>query len=257
MNNIKLYFIFNKDRLIVKMNDDNISLPSDNDIKSLSLDSNTLSFLTTKDNTDYFFGRIDLDLDITDEFKFYELRVLISLVDNSTFNLASKAFHLLHWNNTYKYCSKCGTLIDAKKEDPSKTCSKCGFTGYPKISPAIITAVTKDDKLLLAHNTTFPKEFYSVLAGFVEPGETFEDCVAREVYEEVGIQVKNIKYFGSQPWPFPDSLMVAFTCEYAGGDLKVDGAEIDDAAFYKVEDFPNLPLPGSIARRLINWFINK
>lgn len=257
MNRIKLYFIFNNDRLLVKINHDNIYLPTDNDIKSLSVDSKNLFFLTTKDDTDYFFGRIDLDLGITNEFKFYKLRVLISLMDNPTFNLAARAFHLLQWNDTYKYCSKCGTLIDAKKDDLTKTCHKCGFTSYPKISPAIITAVTKDDQLLLAHNTTFPKEFYSVLAGFVEPGETFEDCVAREVYEEVGIQVKNIKYFGSQPWPFPDSLMVAFTCEYAGGNLKVDGVEIDDAAFYKIEDFPKLPLPGSIARRLVNWFINK
>lgn len=255
--NSKLCFVFNNDKLLVKMDNGRIVIPNDNDVSTLSIDLNNLNFLMTEDNKDFFYGEVHTSLPEACEFKFYKLRILINLLDNSLFNLAAKAFHLLKWNDTYKYCNKCGTLLKDKEDETAKICPNCGFITYPRISPAIITAVVKDDKLLLAHNTNFPKDMYSVLAGFVEPGETFEDCVRREVFEEVGINVKNIKYFGSQPWPFPDSLMIAFTCEYADGELKVDGVEIDDASFYGIDEFPNLPSGGSIARRLIDWFINK
>lgn len=255
MNN-KLYFVFNNDQLLAKIEDGHVLMPTDNDLKTLDITLDNLCFLTSKDNKDFLFGEVHTSLSETSNFKFYKLRLLISLMDNAFFNLAAKAFHLITWSSTYKYCSKCGTLVEDKEDEIAKICPKCGFITYPRISPAIITAVIKDNKLLLAHNTNFPKDMYSVIAGFIEPGETFEDCVRREVFEEIGINVKNIKYFGSQPWPFPDSLMVAFTCEYDSGAVKVDGIEIDDACFYSVEEFPNLPLGGSIARRLIDWFVN-
>jgi NAD+ diphosphatase len=122
------------------------------------------------------------------------------------------------------------------------------------VSPAIIVAVVKDRQLLLAHSTRFTAKFYSVLAGFVEPGETLEDCVQREVFEEVGVRVRNIRYFGSQPWPFPDSLMVAFTAEYAGGEIRVDPVEIADAGWFSAGALPAIPPRISIARQLIDWF---
>ncbi|QGU94535.1 NAD(+) diphosphatase [Clostridium bovifaecis] len=255
MNKNKLCFIFHNDELLIKEKDGNIVIPNAIDVQALGICLSNLDLLTIKDTTDFLFGELHISLTEIAEFKFYKLRVLITAIDNPTFNLAAKAFHLLKWDNTYKYCSKCGTLVEDKKDERAKICPKCGLISYPRISPAIITAVTKNDKLLLAHNANFPKGTYSVIAGFAEPGETFEDCVAREVFEEVGVHVKNIRYFGSQPWPFPDSLMVAFTCEYASGEIKVDGIEIDDASFYGAEDLPTLPLGGSIARRLIDWFI--
>jgi len=255
MNN-KLYFVFNNDELLAKIEDGHVLMPNGNDLKTLDITLDNLCFLTSKDNKDFLFGEVHTSFSKTCEFKFYKLRILISLMDNAFFNLAAKAFHLLKWSSTYKYCSKCGTLVKDKEDEIAKVCANCGFITYPRISPAIITAVIKDNKLLLAHNTNFPKDMYSVIAGFIEPGETFEDCVRREVFEEIGINVKNIRYFGSQPWPFPDSLMVAFTCEYDSGEVKVDGIEIDYASFYSVDEFPNLPLGGSIARRLIDWFVN-
>jgi NAD+ diphosphatase len=256
MNKNKFCFVFNNDQLLVKIKDDNIVIPSEDDIKALGIDLSKLDYLTSKDDNDFFFGEVDTVLTEINEFKFYNLRVLISSMDTSLFSLVTRALHLIKWNNTYKYCSRCGTLAKDKEDELAKICPKCGYISFPRISPAIITAVVKDDKLLLAHNSNFPKDMYSVLAGFVEPGEGFEDCVSREVFEEVGIKVKNIKYFGSQPWPFPDSLMVGFTCEYDSGEIKVDGVEIDHAAFYSLEELPNIPSGGSIAKKLIDWFVD-
>jgi NAD+ diphosphatase len=121
------------------------------------------------------------------------------------------------------------------------------------VSPAIV-AVVRGRQILLAHAHRFPAKFYSVLAGFAEPGESLEQCVQREVFEEVGLQVKNIRYFGSQPWPFPDSLMVAFTADYAGGEIRIDPTEISAAGWFAADGLPEVPPPISIARRLIDWF---
>ena len=131
------------------------------------------------------------------------------------------------------------------------------IVSFPRISPAIIVLVERDGKALLARSPRFKEGLFSTLAGFVEPGETLEDAVRREVKEEAGIDVKNIRYFGSQPWPFPDSLMVGFTAEYAGGEIKIDDNEILDARWFSAEDMPEIPGKISIARALIDYFLEK
>ena len=128
---------------------------------------------------------------------------------------------------------------------------------HPRVSPAIIVAVVKERQLLLAHATRFPAKFYSVLAGFVEPGETLEDCVRREVFEETGVQVRNIRYFGSQPWPYPDSLMIGFTAAWADGEIAIDNDEITEAKWFTADDLPKIPDRVSIARSLIDGYIEK
>jgi NAD+ diphosphatase len=137
-------------------------------------------------------------------------------------------------------------------------CPACGLSSYPRLAPAIIIAVVRrtdnGPRLLLARNHRFPPGRYSVVAGFVEPGESLEECAEREVLEEVGIRIANLRYFGSQPWPFPHSLMVAFTAEYAGGAITLDGSEIADAGWFAADALPQLPPRMSIARRLIDWF---
>ena len=126
---------------------------------------------------------------------------------------------------------------------------------FPRLAPAVIVAVTKGDKILLAHSSEWRGKLYSVLAGFVEPGETFEECVEREIMEEVGIKVKNIRYFGSRPWPFPHSLMVGFTAEYESGEITIDQVEITDAQWFTSDNLPLVPGKISIARQLIDWFV--
>ena len=137
------------------------------------------------------------------------------------------------------------------------SCAACGIHFYPRISPAVIVAVVRDGRILLAHAQRFPSAFFSVLAGFVEAGETFEECVRREIREEAGIEVEDIRYFGSQPWPFPNTLMVGFTAGYAGGDLVIEEKELVRAAWFDPEEVRRLQIPrgGTIARRLIDWFL--
>lgn len=133
-------------------------------------------------------------------------------------------------------------------------CSNCGYMQYPRVSPAIICAVVRNDEILLARSSRFKGGFYSVLAGFVEPGETLEQCVKREIMEEVGTEVTNIRYFGSQSWPFPNSLMIGFTAEWKSGTIKIDDDEIIEAGWFSADNIPNVPRGFTISGRLIEWF---
>jgi NAD+ diphosphatase len=164
---------------------------------------------------------------------------------------------LIRWDRGHKFCGQCGKLTESKKDERAKICPSCGLSAYPRLSPAVIVAVVKGDRLLLGTSKRFRADFWSVLAGFVEPGETLEECVVREVREEVGILVENVHYFGSQPWPFPDSLMVGFTAEYAAGEITVDQTELTDANWFTADDLPRIPPKVSIARRLIDWFVER
>jgi NAD+ diphosphatase len=169
--------------------------------------------------------------------------------------VASRALELLTWDEQSRFCGKCGRETGHKVGERAKECPACGLVRYPRISPAVIVAIIKDKKILLAHKKNSPLPFHSVLAGFVEAGESLETCVKREVFEEVGLEVANIRYFGSQPWPFPDSLMIAFTATHAGGDIEIDNDEIEHAAWYGPKDLPPVPPNGTVSRRLIDWFI--
>lgn len=195
--------------------------------------------------------RIPQGLDLKD------LRTLFSQLGEVSFAVAERAVHLTHWDEASRYCGRCGHSLKFRKAERAKECPECGHLDFPRISPAIIVAIEREGKLLLARATRFVEPFFSVLAGFVEPGENLEEAVHREVREEVGIEVKDVRYFGSQPWPFPDSLMVGFTATYARGEIRIDGQEIVEAGWF---DAGNLPprVPGtiSIARRLIDWFVS-
>jgi NAD+ diphosphatase len=193
---------------------------------------------------------------------FMGLRQLFGLLDETCIWLAGRAFQIIDWDRTSQYCGQCGAPNTQLDHERAKKCLHCGHIKYPRISPAIIVRVERHDpdgaKILLANGRRFrSSKVYSVLAGFVEPGETLEECVQREICEEVGITVKNIRYFGSQPWPFPDSLMIAFTAEYASGEITLEEAEIADANWFKPDELPNIPPPLSIARRLIDNFVTQ
>ncbi len=187
------------------------------------------------------------------------LRDLWHIHGDEVFASAGRALQFSEWFGNVKLCSHCGGKIKPSENDYGRVCENCGSVFYVPVSPAIIVAVEHDDKLLLAHNTAWPDERYSVIAGFVEPGETLEDTVRREVYEEVMINVDGIKYFASQSWPFPHSLMLGFTARYSSGKIKPDGTEIASAGFYSPEEIMrmNIPDKASIARRLIDDFLSR
>jgi NAD+ diphosphatase len=195
--------------------------------------------------------------DLSEKTCFVGLRELSGILGETLAALAGKAVHIMEWDKNTVYCGRCGTETSLKDNERAKQCPECGFTSFPKISPAIIVMIEKEDKLLLARSPHFPAGRYSIIAGFVEPGESIEQAVVREVMEEVGINIKNINYFGSQPWPFPDSLMIGFTAEHAEGDIKVDGVEIEDAGWYTKDEIPNIPGTDSISGQLIGYFIER
>jgi NAD+ diphosphatase len=179
------------------------------------------------------------------------LRSLFFALPEPLLALAARAFQIADWDRSHRYCGRCGTPTREKPGERAKECPACGQVAFPRVSPAMMVLVTRGRELLLARANRFPTAMYSALAGFVEPGETIEDCIHREVREEVGVEVANIAYFASQAWAFPHSLMIAFTAEYAGGDLVPDATEIAEAHWFACDAMPALPPSVSIARKLI------
>jgi NAD+ diphosphatase len=181
------------------------------------------------------------------------LHQLWGAVDDRTWMLAGRAVQLVEWARTHRFCGRCATPTELVPGERSRRCPACGLPAFPRLSPAMITLVERNDgRALLARGTNFPRGMFSCLAGFVEPGETLEEAVHREVHEEVGLELGALRYYGSQPWPFPHSLMVGFFAEYRGGDLRLDETEIAEADWFAPDELPMLPGRISIARRLID-----
>lgn len=183
---------------------------------------------------------------------FAGLRSLLQLLSEEAASLAGRSCQLVHWDATHRFCGRCGTPTRPAEGETAKECPRCGLLSFPRISPAIIVAVVQGSRILLVQTHRHTGGVYSNVAGFVEPGETLEEAVERELDEEVGIRVRDIRYHASQPWPFPHSLMVGFSAEYAGGDLRICEKEIVDARWFDADDLPPIPGPHTIARRLID-----
>ncbi|MBK6807247.1 MAG: NAD(+) diphosphatase [Betaproteobacteria bacterium] len=171
--------------------------------------------------------------------------------------IAARAFQIADWDRSHRYCGRCGARTRDGDGERAKECPSCGLVAYPRVSPAMMALVTRGRELLLARSARFASGVYSALAGFVEPGETIEDCIRREVREEVGVEVGEPVYFASQSWAFPHSLMIAYTVEYAGGEIRLDDPEIEDARWFALDALPKLPPSVSIARRLIDATVER
>lgn len=206
-----------------------------------------------------FSAEVDAAISLGDGWTVDNLRTLYASLGDAWFQLAGRAVQIMEWDRTHQFCGRCGAPMEPVANERAKRCTVCGLSNYPRLSPAIIIAVTREiegeKRILLARNHRFPAGRYSVLAGFVEPGESLEECAAREVEEEVGIKIGNIRYFASQPWPFPNSLMLGFTADYISGDFNLEDAEIAEAGWFGVNNLPNLPQKPSIARQLIDAFV--
>ncbi|EOI5778900.1 NAD(+) diphosphatase [Cronobacter malonaticus] len=182
-----------------------------------------------------------------------EMSSVRQLIDHDAglFQLAGRGVQLAEFYRSHKYCGYCGHEMHPSKTEWAMLCGHCRERYYPQIAPCIIVAIRRDDKILLAQHTRHRNGVYTVLAGFVEVGETLEQAVAREVMEESNIRIKNLRYVTSQPWPFPQSLMTAFTADYDSGEIQIDTKELIDAGWYRYDELPLLPAPGTVARRLI------
>ena len=180
------------------------------------------------------------------------LRALYGRLDDDLFALAGRALQYVDWDRTHQYCGRCGTPTQHRRNERARECPACDLIVYPRIAPAVMCLIRRGRSILLARSPRFAPGMYSALAGFVEPGESLEQCLAREVLEETGIRIANARYFASQPWPFPHSLMIAFLADYAGGEIRPAPDEIEDAQWFDIDALPKLPNRISIARRLID-----
>jgi len=180
------------------------------------------------------------------------LRQWFGELNDTDLSIAMRAIQLLEWDRTHRFCGACGTRTDHMPGERARRCPSCGLSTYPRIAPAMMVMVTRGRQMLMGRGLHFPPGRYSALAGFVEAGETIEQAVVREVREEVGLEIRNLRYFGSQSWPFPHSLMIAFRAEWASGDIRVDPNELADAQWFEPEALPNIPPRLSIARALID-----
>jgi NAD+ diphosphatase len=191
-----------------------------------------------------------------DDAMYVDLMRLFGEADEPTWAAAGRAVQLVEWARNHRYCGRCGGATEESPGERARRCPACGLLAFPRLAPAVITLVERDDgRALLARNARWPTSMYSCLAGFVEPGESVEAAVRREVFEEVGIQIDDLRYYRSQPWPFPHSLMLGFHARYSRGALACDGVEIAEADWFSPEDLPQLPGPISIARWLIDDWI--
>jgi len=225
-------------------------------VQKMNLNISYVKYLGMIDNISCFALDIIQDERIISLTELVSLRQLYSLLPDSQLKAAIYGFQITLWNRKNKYCGVCGSYT--KENLPNvlvKCCPNCKEDYYPKISPSVIVAVINNDKILLAQHKRVTNGMYTVLAGFVNPGESLEECIHREIKEESGIEVTNIRYFGSQPWPFPDSLMIGFIADYSKGELKPDKEEITDLKWFKPYEIPEWPDKVSIARALIDNFI--
>ncbi len=238
-------FVFQDNELL-------IDKESKTTIKNLSLPLKRKIHIGSWNQKQIFAAELSKNIHIPETWIKIPLRSLHGLLSEEECSLAGRAASFLHWDRSHTYCGCCGHSTFARDQEHCKECSSCGHLFYPQMTPAIMALVKKEGKILLARSPHFPENLYSVLAGFVELGETLEQCVAREVAEETGIQVKNIKYFASQPWPISHLVMVGFTCEWESGELSIDQEELVDAAWFSQDKLPIIPPHISLARFLID-----
>lgn len=245
MSKLSLAYIFQHQQLLV---DDHFQLPR---VEKLAHDImfNSGEQVIARD--------LYIEETIPEGYQLVPIRQLIAMWSKEQFEQASRALQLLEWRRNHKFCSHCGTETDVHKSEYAMVCPACRYHQYPRVQPCVITVITRGkDEILLAKNAKNKSNMYGLIAGFVEVGETLEQSVQRETLEEVGIEVNNIQYLSSQPWPFPSNLMIAFKAEYVSGDLVLQEEEISDAQFFKFDNLPEIPFAGSIAHAMIQHVIH-
>jgi NAD+ diphosphatase len=252
-NGPAIWFAFQGAQILVLRDDAGARLPSAAGPEELGLVATRSQFLGVLGDQPCYACELREDVAPPSGMQLSGLRALFGAVDDALFALAGRAFQIMDWDRSHQFCGRCGTPTRHKTNERARECPACGLTHYPRIAPAVMALVRRGDEILLARSPHFPPGMYSALAGFVEPGETLEQTLVREVKEEVGIDVANPRYFASQPWPFPHSLMIAFFADYAGGEIRPDPSEIEAADWFTVGRLPQA-LPGkiSISRRLID-----
>jgi NAD+ diphosphatase len=246
-------FVFRKNELLVR--DEGTPFPSDVEIAPL-LDASRRLEIGSLDGQPCTAIALQRGVDAPTGFSFSDLRMAFARLDERTWHMAGRALQFLEWDRTSRFCGACATPTERASGELAYACPACKLSVYPRLAPAVIVLVERENEALLAQPVRFPM-FFSTLAGFAEPGETLEQTIDREIFEEVGVTVKEPRYFGSQPWPFPHSLMIGFHATYAGGELEIDPNEIGDARWFRFDALPTIPPKVSIARALIDDWVKR
>ena len=235
-----------------------ILLFEDDDLKWSEMEFHIKHFLGYLDNKPCYVVCLEDSSPLGDGMILTPLRNLLGRIPDSIFIVCSRSLQIDNWFISNQFCGSCGKGMKPHETERAMVCECKNNLIYPTISPCIIVLVTKGEELLLAHNKNFPGDFYSTLAGFIEPGESAESAIHREVLEEVSVKVKNISYYSSQSWPFPSQLMLGYHAEYESGEVKPDGIEIDQADWFNYQELPQVPTGNiSISGQLIESFVDK
>jgi NAD+ diphosphatase len=235
-----------------------LKLPSVEQIDTHGFEAVRRQYLGELDGRHCYSAELPMDAKDTGGLRFANLHMLYGSLEDEVHAIAGRAVQIVEWDRTHQFCGGCAEPTVLSEMDRSRACPKCKIPMYPRLAPAMIVSVERGDEILLARSPHFPEGIMSVLAGFVEPGESAEDAVKREVYEETAIVVQNVQYFSSQAWPFPNSLMLGFRAEYASGEIAIDGEEIVAAQWFKASEMPHF-FPGrvSISQWLIHDFLER
>ncbi len=250
-----LCFVFQQTMLLVAADAPATQLPAHGELAGLGAAPLRRLYLGTLGGRACYAFEYGADTEAPRGLLWQGLRALYGRLDDSLFALAGRALQFIDWDRTHQFCGRCGTPTQHRAGERARECPACGLIVYPRIAPAVMCLIRRGREILLARSPRFPPRMYSALAGFVEPGESLEQCLAREVLEETGISIANARYFASQPWPFPHSLMIAFVADYAGGEITPAPDEIEDAQWFSIDALPKLPNRISIARRLIDGVV--
>jgi NAD+ diphosphatase len=251
------WFAFQESKLLVYQESSGVNLPCIVDFVELGLKTLREHYLGRLDNRPCYAVEVVEETIPPAGMTFEGLRQVYGRLDEDLFWIAARAVQIVDWDRSHHFCGRCGAILKTSQTERAKECPKCGLLHFPRLAPAIIVMVERGNELLLARSRHFMPGMYSVLAGFVEPGESLEEAVVREVKEEVGVDVKDIRYFGSQPWPFPHSLMIGFTATYTSGEISLHDSEIEDAGWFTADHLPRIPDKISIARKLIDWYLEE
>lgn len=252
VNNV-YWFIFFNDQLLLQKKGETYTIPySINPPVSVN---NVLEVSLLKDMPACT-ASMDTPLEETAEYLPMGLRASYDYLDPVLHKIAGKAYELIYWDQHSRFCPSCGTKT-VMQTTISKQCPNCKYEIYPVVSPAILVLIRKGDAILLVHARNFRGSFYGLVAGFLETGETLEECVRREVMEETGLEINNITYFGNQPWPYPSNLMVGFIADYVSGTIRLQDEELSEGAFFTKDNLPELPRKLSLARKMIDWWLEQ
>ncbi len=246
------WFVFRGGEILVRRGSGRIGVPCCSEPRAVGIDMARTLYLGMLDQQHCYACEAGSNAPPPAGMEFLPLRALVLEGDETLTDVAGRAMQIKEWDRTHRYCGSCGTATVEARDERARQCPACKMLFYPRLAPVVMVLVSRGRELLLTRKPGYAAGRYTVVAGFVEPGETVEHAAAREVREEVGVEIAGLRYFGSQPWPFPHALVLAFHAEYAGGTMRADPSELEEARWFRVDALPELPEGVHISRRLID-----